>query len=248
MIQGNERHFRHELKYRIDMVQFQMLRKKLSLVLKPDHYAGVDGSYHIRNLYFDDFRNTALHEKQDGVLNRKKYRMRIYNNNDHLIKFERKAKVNQFILKENVIISRKEADRIIAGEIEFLSASENDLLREFYFECRNNLYRPVVIVDYKRTAFVHPIGKVRITFDEALKTGLGGVSFFYTKASTIGVDNEKGVILEIKFNDVLPAHIRGLFPNNIRPRSAIGKFAICRSQQICRLADPINGLSYWKKE
>jgi hypothetical protein len=247
MMLTNERHFRHELKYRIDFVQFQTLRKKLSIVLKPDQHAGADGSYHIRNLYFDDFRNTAFSEKEDGVLRRKKYRMRIYNGSDAVIKFELKAKINQYILKESAKLSREEADKIIVGETDFLATSENSLLKEFYFECRSNLYRPVVIVDYHRTAFVNPIGNVRITFDTELRTDLGEVSFFDANAPTIPIDNETGVILEVKFDEVLPQHIRGLFPNTIRPRSAIGKFAICRTQQICRLGDPMSGSMYAKK-
>lgn len=213
----------------------------------PDQNAGSDGSYHIRNLYFDDFKNTALNEKQDGVLSRKKYRLRIYNCNDKVIKFEKKAKFNQFILKETVKLTREEADKLIAGETGFLSTSENSLLKEFYFECRTKLYRPVVIVDYHRTAFVNPIGNTRITFDIGLRTGLGGVFFFDPNAPTIPIDNETGIILEVKYNDIIPQHIRGLLPNTIRPRSAIGKFAICRTQQMSRLGDPASGNMYAKK-
>ncbi len=213
----------------------------------PDQHAGSDGSYHIRNLYFDDFKNTALNEKQDGVLSRKKYRLRIYNCNDKVIKFEKKAKFNQFILKETVKLTREEADKLIAGETGFLSTSENSLLKEFYFECRTKLYRPVVIVDYHRTAFVNPIGNTRITFDIGLRTGLGGVFFFDPNAPTIPIDNETGIILEVKYNDIIPQHIRGLLPNTIRPRSAIGKFAICRTQQMSRLGDPASGNMYAKK-
>jgi hypothetical protein len=88
--------------------------------------------------------------------------------------------------------------------------------------------RPVALVDYYREAYVHPVGNVRITFDIDLHTGLGSVAFFDPKTFTMGVNEEQGVILEVKFDDVLPLHIRGLFPTSIRPRLAIGKFAICR--------------------
>jgi hypothetical protein len=219
---------RHELKYDIDDFQYQLLRKKLALVLKPDPHAGPDGSYHIRSLYFDDCKNTALEEKTSGVSRRKKYRMRIYNCSDEYIKFERKSKWDHYVFKETVRLTRKEAEQIIAGDIAFLANSENILLRTFYLDSRNTLLRPVVLVDYQREAYIHPVGNVRITFDMKLHTSLGPVSFFDLNTCTIGVHEDQNIILEIKFDDVLPLHIRGLFPNTIRPRTAIGKFAICR--------------------
>jgi len=231
MIEQKELHLRHELKYYIDYFQYQLLRKKLAAVLTPDPHAGPDGRYHIRSLYFDDFKNTALCEKMCGVSRRKKYRIRIYNYSDECIKFERKTKLDHYIFKESVRLTREEADRIIAGDVAFLADAGNPLLRSFYLESRSNLLRPVVLVDYQREAYIHPVGNVRITFDIDLHTSLGSVAFFDPNAFTIGASEEQGVILEIKFDDVLPQHIRGLFPNTIRSRSAIGKFAICRTTQ-----------------
>ncbi|NLE05855.1 MAG: polyphosphate polymerase domain-containing protein [Crenarchaeota archaeon] len=233
-----EKHLRHELKYRIGQTQYQLLRKEILTILKHDENANPDGSYHIRNLYFDDFKNTALKEKIDGVVNRRKWRMRIYNCSDEVIKFERKTKLNEYILKESVKISREDAQKIINDDIEFLKDSKVKLLNEFYWESRCKLLKPVVIVDYYREAYVYPVGTVRITFDMQLQTGLGSVDFFDPNASTVSVEDEPGLILEIKFNDVLPQHIRGLFLNTIRPRSAIGKFAICRIQQMNKSGPP----------
>jgi len=116
----------------------------------------------------------------------------------------------------------------MAGDVAFLADSENSLLKDFYLECRRNLLRPVVMVDYYREAFVHPVGNVRITFDIGLHTNLGSIGLFDPNASKIGVAEAHNIILEIKFDDVLPLHIRGLFPSSIQPRSAIGKFVICR--------------------
>jgi len=219
---------RHELKYPLTFMEYQVLRHKLAAVLKSDSHAGPNGRYHIRSLYFDDFRNTALFEKQAGVARRKKYRMRIYNYSDEFIKFERKTKLDQYILKDCVRLTREDADRMIAGDISFLAGSENGILRDFYLECRSNLLRPVVMVDYLREAYVHPVGNVRITFDIGLHTGLGSVDFFDRECSTTGIHEDHDIMLEIKFNDVLPLHIRGLFPNTIRPRCSLGKFVACR--------------------
>lgn len=228
MIEQNKLRLRHELKYHLDFMQYQSLRKKLGLVLQLDHHAGPDGRYHIRSLYFDDFRNSALFEKQAGVARRKKYRMRIYNYSDEFIKFERKTKLDHYVMKDWTRLTREEADKMIAGDVEFLADSEDRLLKAFYLECRRNLLRPVVLVDYHREAYVHPVGNVRITFDMGLHTSLGAVALFDRDSPTMGVDEEYNIILEIKFDDALPQHILGLFPSTIRPRSAIGKYVICR--------------------
>ncbi len=229
MITPKERHLRHELKYYIDDLQYQILRKNLAAVLKPDAHAGPDGRYHVRSLYFDDFRNTALADKISGATYRTKYRMRIYNCSDEYIKFELKTKLDQYVCKESVRLTREEADCIIAGDIAFLAESKTPFLKTFYLESRSKLLRPVVLVDYNREAYVHPVGNVRITFDLDLHTNLGSVALFDPCVCTMGVNKEQGIILEVKFDDVLPRHIRGLFPNTIQPRYAIGKFAICRT-------------------
>jgi hypothetical protein len=104
----------------------------LAIVLKPDEHAGPDGRYHIRSLYFDDFKNSTLFEKQSGIANRLKYRIRIYNYSDQTIKLERKTKLNQFIRKDCVRLRREDADRIISGDVDFLANSKNDFLRDFF--------------------------------------------------------------------------------------------------------------------
>jgi hypothetical protein len=221
-------HLRHEHKYPLNFIEYHILKKKLALILKLDEHAGPDGHYHIRSLYFDDFKNSALFEKQSGLAKRSKYRMRIYNCSDQIVKLERKTKLNQHVHKYCVNLTRQDADRIIAGDVDFLADSEHDLLREFYFKSHSNLLRPTVIVDYLREAYVHPVGNVRITFDKELHTHLGPVDFFNSECSTTGIHQDHNMILEVKFDDVLPLHIRGLFPTTICPRCSIGKFVACR--------------------
>ncbi len=228
MAELNKPRLRHELKYPLTFIEYRVLKRKLATVLKLDSNGRADGRYHIRSLYFDDFRNTALFEKQAGVARRKKYRIRIYNCSDQFIKLERKTKLDQYVFKDWVKITREDADRMIAGDVSFLTNTKNCLLRDFYLECRRNLLRPAVIVDYFREAYIHPVGNVRITFDSGLHTGLGSVSFFSSKCSTTGIHGGHDMILEIKFDEVLPLHIRGLFPNTICPRCALGKFVACR--------------------
>ncbi len=228
----NKPRLRHELKYKIDRLQFDVLRKNLATVLKPDPNMGTADRYHIRSLYFDDFRNSAFWEKQAGTYKREKYRIRIYNRSDAFIKFERKTKIHNYILKDSVRITREEAERIIAGDIGFLADSKHKLLRDFYRKSRCNLMKPVAVVEYDRVAYVHPVGNVRITFDTGLRMGLAAISFFDPNVCTMSIVKESDVVLEVKYDDVLPLFICGLFPDTINPRSAIGKFVMCREQHV----------------
>lgn len=229
-----ELYLRHELKYPIDMLQYQVLQKKMDTLLKPDPYMGAKKQYNIRNLYFDDFWESAYHQKEAGVPNRKKYRIRIYNHSDAVIKFERKTKISHHILKESTRISRADAEQIISGNYNFLAHTQNNLLKAFLMEHRCKSMRPAVVVEYDREAYVHPVGKVRITFDTGLRTSLGAVSFFDSELCTMTIQSAPSIILEIKYNEVLAQFICGLFPDTIRPRLAIGKFSHCRNQQKCQ--------------
>lgn len=235
---ANQTPLRHELKYKIDHMQFDILRKNLAKVLKPDPNMGEAGRYHVRSLYFDDFRNSALCEKQEGTYKREKYRIRIYNRSDSVIKFERKTKIHSYILKESVRLTREEADRIIAGDISFLIDSKHKILREFYRKSRCNIMRPVAVVEYDRVAYVHQLGKVRITFDTGLRMSLASISFFDCNVCVMSVVKESDIVLEVKYNDPLPLFICGLFLDIIGPRSAIGKFVMCREQHMKVTGNP----------
>ena len=182
---GNFKTFRHEIKYYINFFEYHNLRLRLNKVLRHDKYGDVDGNYHIRSLYFDDIKSSALFEKQSGVLTRKKYRIRIYNLNDDVIKLERKNRVGQFINKESVSITREEYNKIINNDIDFLYESKKPLLVQFYFEIKENLVKQDVIVDYTREAYVSDISNIRITLDKDLRTGLTNTDLFNKVAPTI---------------------------------------------------------------
>ena len=82
-MQYNGMMFRHELKYYISYPEYYKLISRLNVAMEHDLGSGVsEKGYFIRSLYFEDYWNSAYAEKEAGVLMRKKYRIRIYNNND----------------------------------------------------------------------------------------------------------------------------------------------------------------------
>ena len=93
---------RHELKFFINEMQYQVLSRQLDRVLWRDPNGDVNNEYHIRSLYFDTIFNDAYFDKMDGDQNRDKYRIRIYNMRDTNIKLECKTKVGSLISKRSL--------------------------------------------------------------------------------------------------------------------------------------------------
>lgn len=223
---------RHELKYFIARPQYEVLSRVLRGALKLDpNCVKNGGSYHIRSLYFDTVFDDALYDKLNGVKDRDKYRIRIYNLSAEEIFMECKTKVGALISKRTVKIPRDMAEQIIAADPTGLENTQNGLIRDVYREMRTHLLHPAVIVDYEREAYLHPAEEVRITFDMKLRSGLGSIDLFNPYLPTVPViDGGENIILEVKYNRVLPPYIVSLLsfgcPEAVQ--SASSKYVMCR--------------------
>ena len=221
---------RHELKFLINEMQYYVLSGVLDSVLQRDPNGDEFNEYHIRSLYFDTAFNTALFDKIDGVPNRDKYRIRIYNLSDRIIKMECKTKVGSLISKRSVSIPRLLAEQLIAGDPAGLETTESGLLNDVYREMTVNLLHPVVLVDYVREAYLHPAEEVRITFDKQLRTGLRSTDLFNPYVPTVPPFDNNEIILEVKYNRVLPPYIRDILNTYCQGalNSAVSKYTWCR--------------------
>jgi len=219
---------RHELKYFTTAAELHVLRSILTPVMQLDPNGNENNEYHIRSLYFDTINDDALTEKISGVGNRKKYRMRIYNFSDKVIKLECKSKYGDLISKQSVTIPRDLAEQLIAGDPEGLQRMRHPLFHDVYREMKTRLLRPAVIVDYVREAYIHPAQDVRITFDKQLRTGFYSQDIFNPAIPTYPVFDDSVEILEVKFNEFLPTYIQSILSGVTAQRSAISKYTWCR--------------------
>ena len=221
---------RHELKFYINEMQHLVLSGILDKVLQRDPNGDEMNEYHIRSLYFDTVWNSALYDKVDGNRNRDKYRIRIYNFSDRIIKMECKTKIGSLISKRSISIPRGLCEQLMAGDPSGLETTRSGLLNDVYREMTVNLLRPAVIVDYVREAYLHPAEEVRITFDKQLRSGLFSKDLFNRDLPTIPPLDNNEIILEVKYNRVLPPYIRDLLctycPSALN--SAISKYTLCR--------------------
>ena len=221
--------YRHELKFKISNAAAEVLKQKLSLIMGFDSNAYYeDGSYLIKSLYFDDRDSKSYYEKMDGVLYRKKYRIRIYNNDDSFIRLEKKMKHNNMTAKEQMLISKDIYSKILKGKVDEID-NPTGLLKEFIVNTKTKMLVPSIVVMYHRTAYTYPISDVRITFDSNIESGLYNYDLFDNEMPTYNLDEKGKQVLEVKFNEVLPLHIANILNDIPSCREAVSKFALCRS-------------------
>ena len=220
--------YRHELKFKISNEYAEVLKHQLSLILDKDKNALADGSYVIKSLYFDDMNSNSYYEKLNGVLYRKKFRIRTYNDDDNFIRLEKKMKHNNLTSKEQMLISKDIYSKILNGKINEIKSPEG-LLEEFLSEIKLKGLIPSIIVEYNRVAFIYPVSEVRITFDSNIKSGLYNYDLFDDKSPTYRVIENDKQVMEVKYNEVLPLHIANILCSVPSVREAVSKFAICRS-------------------
>lgn len=219
---------RHELKYFIHPAELEVLRARLRPVMRLDSHCAGGRPYAIRSLYLDDVDDSAYYDKVAGVMARDKYRIRIYRHSDKEIFLERKRKIGDLIQKSSVQITRRLCEQILSGDPRGLQTASNPLLQDVYVQMRTRLLRPAVIVDYEREAYLHPAENVRITFDLRLRSGLHSVELFNPDIPTVSPHDGDVEILEVKFDNYLPDHIRGLLAGIQADRSAVSKYVLCR--------------------
>lgn len=236
--------WRHELKYIIDEATFQHLFFELRPVLHADTHVlpeSVDSykGYHIRSLYFDDAGKSGIFDKLTGADPRHKYRIRIYNGSDRVIRLEKKIKKERMTRKLSCALGRAQVDRLLAGDLESLlekidlpSAKQLALAGQFYVEMRTRLLRPQLLVDYERLPLVWPDGNVRITFDRFLSTGFFRHDLWDRNAAMQPVLEPGQLIMEVKYDHFLPDFIRTLLPLAGASPLAVSKYVQCAAS--CR--------------
>lgn len=221
----NNKGFRHEDKYILNISDYQKIKNKLETILRYDDNTLKDlGYYKITSVYFDNLYDKCLLEKVNGVNNREKYRIRYYNDDLSYIKLEKKIKINGLCKKISCNISKEEYEKILKNDVQWLlDCYDRELLQDLYIKMKVQLLRLNTIVEYNRTAFIYSDKNIRVTLDRDLKTNIGNGS--------IGIDSGK-MILEIKYNNYLPDIISNLLKSDRKIRCSYSKYEMCRGRKL----------------
>ena len=220
--------FRHEVKHEISQFDRLILRQRLRIVMKSDSNAvNENGRYQIRSLYLDTLEDKAVKEKKDSINVREKYRIRFYNHDLSKIHLERKFKQGGIGYKEITSLTPQQAQGIADGDFTWMSKSTDEIIQKFYICIRNEGWKPKIIVDYTREAFVFEAGNVRVTIDSNIRTSMNSREFLNPNCVTIPLQDTP-CILEVKWDNYLPDVIRDVVQLDGRPSVAFSKYVACR--------------------
>ena len=169
-----------------------------------------------------------MYENESGIDQRQKYRIRTYNANESVIRLEIKEKNRGLTKKTSCTLSRDEVECIIHGTFP-LRLDSREQMNRLRIKANTERFRPKVIIEYERTAFVCPEGTVRITFDRNIMASRCCTAFFNESVEGMIPVLPTGMhILEVKYDEFLPDYIAGTLEIGILQQSAFSKYYLGR--------------------
>lgn len=219
---------RQEKKYAIDVAQGAVLRAKLARVMLADRHNGTRG-YTIRSLYFDTPDDQDYHEKVDGIEQRRKIRLRIYDPEQDFAMLEIKQKSGPYQLKRSLRLTREDAVCLAAGDYAPLQRYDEPFAAECYTRMTCRCYRPKTMVEYERTAYIARENHIRVTFDSAIRASESERELFAPHPAFTPVMHPFGMVLEVKYNGFLLSYIKDLLNEVHRPELSVSKYCLARS-------------------
>ena len=196
-----------------------------------DSHAPKDGRYLIHSLYFDDYKDTSLYTTNSGLSKRYKWRIRYYGDDLTYIVLEKKEKLNSMCHKKCCKLTLDEYEKIVNGDItDIVYDTKKDLIKELACDMMIFNYRPKIIVDYERIAFVEEITNVRITFDMKISASYELEHFLDGDYTKFYIQETGENVLEVKFDDILPSYIRNIVESYGFNQTSFSKY--CYSRKI----------------
>lgn len=176
-----------------------------------------NGTYKVRSLYFDDDELNALKDRVAQKDNRRKYRIRLYNDDLSYIKLEEKVKIEDIGTKTDVILTEDQVQKILDNDIDWMRDSDNELIQRFYQAVTESNIKPKVIVQYIREPFTHSNGTTRMTLDYDIKA-LKDVDKFLDDSIYPDDLIDDQAVIEIKWQENLDDDIKHIIEKeNLEP-------------------------------
>lgn len=217
--------YRNEWKYILSNQDLSLLQSRISTVLQLDPHTPKSGSYLIHSLYFDDYKDTSLLSTEAGLSKRYKWRIRYYGNDLKYIVLEKKEKLDSRCHKKSCKITRSEYNSIVSGNIlDLVYDTKKDLIRSLAKDVLLYNYKPKVIIDYERIAYVEEVTNVRITFDTKISASYDIDNFLNGDYTKYYLQNSGENILEVKFDDILPSYIRNIVESHHFIQTSFSKY------------------------
>ncbi|OPZ95975.1 MAG: VTC domain protein [Bacteroidetes bacterium ADurb.Bin408] len=232
---------RYERKYLVPNDMMDALRKRLLPFVTPDNFTSENergiNEYTVRSIYFDSPTLISYYEKGDGIMFRRKFRIRGYDNYYPGCKvvFEIKRKIENRIRKHRAFMLFDNVEDVLAtGNVEkYVIKDKNynkalDDARRFFYHIYKYQFKPTVLIVYEREAYMGKFDSgTRITFDKNIRSRL-----YPCMKELYSNDNLKYLfsshfILEIKYyKDEMPHWARTLVDEFKLKHEALSKYTI----------------------
>ncbi len=227
---------RFELKFQISLRRRDRIIEQLSPFMKLDPHVENNYDYDVRSVYFDSPFRDSYFEKENGVKNRVKLRIRYYpnsqNGEEETVFIELKRKMNNNVSKSRIITPFNLAYKIVDNRnIEakkfYDSANKQDkkTLNEIWYLYKRYNLRPVSVVLYNRQPYMtKKKNRLRITFDTSVRTR----NFNFDLHNGIGtkyIVPKNICIMEVKYNSFIPLWAARIMTTNNCLLEKVSKFA-----------------------
>lgn len=224
---------RQEFKYYLPVELVNDFKKAIAPRVTIDSYAKKrkENLYTVRSIYYDTNNLKYYHEKIEGICNRKKVRIRVYNNQEEssfaFLEIKRKYENSQVkdrakLLFNNLekLLIEQDADKYVLDKLNFRS----NALKFLYLINRFSL-KPKSLVVYEREPFFTMFDSTtRITIDHDLrKADHPQLNDIFRNDILTPVMHDH-VILEIKFYKGYSEWIQKIVENFGLNRQAISKY------------------------
>lgn len=219
--------FRKELKYVISEENYLRIQSMLEALMEPDQY-GTNGSYMVRSQYYDSITDADLKDNLDGVMEKRKIRVRIYSADALRAKLEYKCKTGSDGIKYSIELTREEAMMLENHQYDFLLGRKEELAKRLYVKMTEQVYFPKTIVEYFRTAYTYPVSDVRVTFDRNIRGSVNPYGIFEEEPFYIPLISPGMGVLEVKYNDFFPSPLKDLLKSIEGLEESYSKYSMAR--------------------
>lgn len=228
---------KREYKYLVPNEMIDELRREMEPFLELDKYASIcpKKEYTVRSIYYDTQNLDFYYEKLNGIKNRKKLRIRGYNELGikSIIFLEIKCKFENFTHKYRSMLNYENlSDLLFTGDLQSYIILKGDESIEnagrFLFHLKKKRLKPVSLVTYDREAFLSRFdSNFRITFDKNLRySSFPSIEKLYWE-DILKKAMKKHFILEIKFYRGYSEHLLKIIQQFNLARLSVSKYQIC---------------------
>ena len=232
---------RYERKYLVPNELIDDLRSRMSPFVRPDVFTKKSDNglqqYTVRSIYFDTRNLDFYTEKKEGLIYRRKFRIRGYDQYQSgcRVVLEIKRKIENRIKKHRCFVAYENVDKVLEhGEIRQNIMNTNKCPKaiedahRFLFHVKKSQLIPTCLIVYEREAWHGKFDQgVRITFDKNIR------SLAYPDLDNLFDDGglkhlfSNHFILEIKyFTDQMPLWARSLVQEFRLRNEALSKYAM----------------------